>query len=85
MVLSSERDGANGAFDGVGVELDAAVIEEAAKSIPAAQGIASGIGEPATRRDLASPSRRHDQGIGESRDRGRLTDLSAADSLQWRR
>jgi hypothetical protein len=35
---------ADGAFDGVGVEFDTAVIEEAAKVAPAGHGIANGIG-----------------------------------------
>ena len=52
VVLAAERDGPDRAFDGVGVELDAAVIEEAAKGVPAAQGIADGIGEAAAGRDL---------------------------------
>ena len=41
VVLAAEGDRPDGAFDGVGVELDAAVTEEAAESLPAAQGIGS--------------------------------------------
>jgi hypothetical protein len=52
VVLASERDRADGAFDGVGVEFDAAVIEEATKVAPAGQGIADGIGQAAARRDI---------------------------------
>ena len=36
MVLTTQRDRPDRAFDGVGVKLDAAVIKEAAKGIPAA-------------------------------------------------
>jgi hypothetical protein len=52
VVLAAQRDGAHGSFDGVGVEFDAAVIEEAAKGIPAGQGVADGISQAAARRDL---------------------------------
>ena len=45
MVLAAERDGPDGAFDRVVVELDAAVIEEAAKRSPAGERIADRIGE----------------------------------------
>jgi Transposase IS66 family len=52
VVLSAERDRADGAFDGVGVEFDAAVINEAAKAAPVGQGIADGIGQAAARWDI---------------------------------
>ena len=37
MVFAAERDRPDGAFDGVVVELDAAVIQEPAESFPAGQ------------------------------------------------
>ena len=40
-------NGTDRAFDRVGVEFNAAVVEEAAKRVPAAQGVADGIGEAA--------------------------------------
>ena len=46
VVLAAERDGADGAFDGVGVEFNASVIEEAAKGTPAVQRVADRIGQP---------------------------------------
>jgi hypothetical protein len=52
VVLAAERDGADGAFDGVGVEFDAAVIKEAARAAPAGRGIADGIGQAAARWDV---------------------------------
>ena len=52
VILAAERDRADGAFDGVGVEFDAAVINEAAKAAPAGQGIADGIGQAAARWDV---------------------------------
>ncbi len=33
-VLSVQRDGADGAFDGVAVDLDAAIFEEPAEAVP---------------------------------------------------
>ena len=60
VVLAAERDGADGALDGVVVEFDAAVIEEAAEGVPAGQRIADSVGEAAARRDaveLASRAR----------------------------
>jgi hypothetical protein len=36
VVLAAERDGTDRALDGVGVEFDAAIIEEAAEDVPAA-------------------------------------------------
>ena len=45
VVLATERDGPNGAFDSVVIELDAAVIEEPAESLPADQRISDRIGQ----------------------------------------
>ena len=39
------RDGADRAFDGVVVELDAAIVDEARQAFPARQGVADGFGE----------------------------------------
>jgi hypothetical protein len=41
-VLPVERDRADGALDGVVVELDAAIVDEARQALPARQGIADG-------------------------------------------
>jgi hypothetical protein len=42
-ILSIERDRAHRTFDGVVVELDAAVIDEARQAFPARQGIADDL------------------------------------------
>ncbi len=47
MILAPERHGPDGAFDGVVVELDAAVVEEAAQRRPARERVADGPGQPA--------------------------------------
>ena len=44
-VLAVERDGTDGALDGVGVELDAAVVENAAQALSAAEGVADRLGQ----------------------------------------
>ena len=44
-ILPIKRDRADGAFDGVVVELDAAVIDEARQAFPARQGVPDGLGE----------------------------------------
>src|SRR5258708_39643181 len=44
-ILPIKRDGADGAFDGVVVELDAAIVYEARQAFPARQGVADGFGE----------------------------------------
>src|SRR5258708_10899714 len=48
LVLAADRDRADDALDGIGVEVDAAVIEEAAKGAPAGQGVADRIGHTAS-------------------------------------
>ena len=53
VVLAAERDGANGTLDGVGVEFNAPVIEEAAKATPTVQCIADRIGKAATGRNVS--------------------------------
>ena len=45
VVLASQRDRPDGALDNVAVDLDAAVVEEAGKSMPARQGVADGLGQ----------------------------------------
>jgi hypothetical protein len=42
-----ERHRTDGAFDGVVVELDATIIDEARQALPARQRVADGVGEPA--------------------------------------
>jgi hypothetical protein len=49
MILAPESHGSDGAFDGVVVELDAAIVEEPAKRWPARERIANGLGQPAAR------------------------------------
>ena len=44
-ILSVERDRANGAFDGVVVELDAAIVDKTCQAFPARQGVTDGFGE----------------------------------------
>jgi hypothetical protein len=44
-ILSVERDGTDGAFDSVVVDLDAAIVDEARQAFPARQGITNGFGE----------------------------------------
>jgi len=39
MVFAPERNGADGALDGVGIDLDAAIIEEAGEPVPARECI----------------------------------------------
>ena len=53
VILAAERDGTDCALDDVGVEFDAAIIEEAAENLPAAQGVADSVGEAAARRGLS--------------------------------
>jgi len=43
-VLSVERDRADGAFDGVVVEFDAAIVDEARQAFPTRQGVTDGFG-----------------------------------------
>jgi hypothetical protein len=44
-VLARQRQGADGAFDGVVVDLDATVGEEQGQARPARQGVADGLGQ----------------------------------------
>ena len=44
-VLAIEHDRADASFDDVGVELDAAVVEEADEPVPMVQAIADGLGD----------------------------------------
>lgn len=52
-VFAVERDGADGAFDGVVVELDAAIVDEARQAFPARQRVADGFGKFALLADQA--------------------------------
>ena len=45
VVLAAEGDWANGALDGVVVQFEAAVVEEAAEVVPAVQGVTDGFSE----------------------------------------
>ena len=54
-VLAVEHDRANTAFDDVGVELDAAIVEETGESFPMVQGIAHGISDQCLGRDSGEP------------------------------
>ena len=51
MVLAAERDRSNGTLNGIVVELDATVIEEAAKRRPARKGVADRFCQAAVRRN----------------------------------
>jgi hypothetical protein len=44
-VLPGEGDGTDRAFDGVGVDLDPAVVDEAGQALPAGEGVTDGLGE----------------------------------------
>ena len=44
VVLPAECDGPHGALDGVGVQFDAAVVEEAGQAVPPGEGVADGLG-----------------------------------------
>ena len=52
-ILPVKRDRADGAFDGVVVELDAAVIDEA-RHLPSATGVPDGLGELALLTDQSN-------------------------------
>src|SRR3954451_14858403 len=52
VILAAKRDGTNRALDGVGIEFDASVIKEAAKSVPAVQRITSRISKAASGWDV---------------------------------
>ena len=59
-ILPVQGDGSDTALDHVGVDLDAAVIEEAGKPGPAGERVADGFGEPALladQRELAAQPR----------------------------
>ena len=44
-VLAIERNGSDGAFDDIGVDLDAAVVDKAGQALPARERIADRLGE----------------------------------------
>jgi hypothetical protein len=66
-VFAVEHDRADAPFDDVGVELDAAVIDEAREPVPMVQAIADGLGDRRLGRDLnelvfqPSPERNHER------------------------
>ena len=49
VVLAAERDRADRPLDRIGVELDAAVVEESAEGLPPRQRVADPLGQPAAR------------------------------------
>ena len=51
MILAAECNGTDRTLDNVGVDLDAAVIEEQAEGGPAGKGIADAVGKNAARGD----------------------------------
>jgi len=51
MVFSSQSHRPDGAFHRIGVEFDAAIIQEPAERRPARERIADGLGQPAARRN----------------------------------
>jgi len=51
MVFSPQCHRPDGVFHRIGIELDAAVIEEAAQRRPTRERIADGLGQPAARRN----------------------------------
>lgn len=55
MILRPERDRAHGAFDGVGVDVDTAIVDEADERLPSRQGVADGDGERGFARDRREP------------------------------
>lgn len=59
-IFPVQRDRADGPFDGVVVELDAAVVEEPGEALPARQGVADGLGELALLAISPSFARSHD-------------------------
>ena len=52
-IFPVERDGADGALDGVVVEFDEAIVDEARQAFPARQGVTDGFGELALLADQA--------------------------------
>ncbi len=53
VVLAAEGDGADGALDRIGVELDAAIVQEASQAVPARECIADRFSERAAAGDQA--------------------------------
>lgn len=56
-VLAVQGDGADRPLDGVGVELDAAVVKDAGQARPAGEGVADRLGERKTCAFSAAPTR----------------------------
>jgi hypothetical protein len=52
-IFPVERDGADGAFDGVVIELDATIVDKACQALPARQGVPDCVGEFALLTDKA--------------------------------
>jgi len=55
MVLTAEGERADGALDDVGVDLDAAIVEEPGEAFPAAERIADRLGELALLAERLEP------------------------------
>src|SRR5258708_6100843 len=53
MVFSSESNGTDRAFDRIGIELDATILQKSRETVPARQRISDRIGESAAARHLA--------------------------------
>jgi hypothetical protein len=66
-VLAVESDRANGTFVGVGVDLDAAVVEESRRALPARQRVADRLGELGLLADQRQPFAQPRFEIGERR------------------
>ena len=93
-ILAIEHDGADASFDDVGVELDAAVVEEKGELVPMVQGVADGFGDHRLGRDarglLLEPGleRQHERPAprpGEIEYRQKLGDSSAQIALMPQR
>lgn len=52
-IFPVERDGTDGAFDGIVVELDTTIVDKARQAFPARQGVADSFGEFALLTDQA--------------------------------
>ena len=52
-IFAIERDGADRSFDGIVIDLDAAVVDEAGQAFPSRQGVADRLGELAFLADQA--------------------------------
>ena len=76
-VLAVERDRADGALDGVGVDLDPAVVEEAREALPARERVADRLGELALLADERELGAQPGLELGDERTRSFLADGAA--------